>query len=108
MRTRKGAETNESTRLFVPKREAQAFHAFAQRDPTNVAQLGIIGQAFVKTIVGNAARQVVNMVAADIRREPAKRLGQVKIRTPAERSFVEVPVVVPAPIGVFELVLDIE
>ncbi len=55
--TRESVETDKSTRLFVPEREAQACEAVAQRDPTNLVQLGVVGQTLVKAIVGNRRRR---------------------------------------------------
>jgi hypothetical protein len=50
----------------------------------------------------------MDMVDADVRREPAQNTRQVIVGTAMQRSFVKIPGLVMGPGGVLELVLDIE
>src|SRR5579871_1620912 len=102
------AERNEPLRAFVPKRQADAAQTLEQREPANGAELRVFVENLGEPIERYSAAQVVYMVNADIGREPTQDAGQVIVRAAADGSIVEGPGFRASPVGILELVLDIE
>lgn len=73
-----------------------------------MAKFWIFPQTLSKAIIWNAAGQMVNVVNAYICGEPAQKSREVIKGTALDRRFVKVPLSIPTPVGIFELVLDIE
>ena len=59
-------------------------------------------------VEGNFARQVMNMVYADIAGEPHQRLGQVVVRAPMQRCMLVSPPGLHVPVGFVKLMLNVE
>src|SRR5208282_661614 len=97
-------ERDEALPRFIPKRQAWATEALQEIYPIEPAQRRIVPQHLRQAIVRNAAREMVHMMDADIRGEPAQRDRQSIIRA-AERGFARVPAPIPDPMRRIELVL---
>src|SRR6185312_11859864 len=91
---------------LVPQREADAAEALQQGQAADRAQLRMIAQHARQAIVGNAAAEVVDVMDADIGREPAQEARQVVVRAAVQRRDVGVPVAGLRPTRILELVLD--
>jgi hypothetical protein len=62
----------ETAPTLVPKHEAHALHALKQRKSANAAKLGMFAEYPRQSVVRNTAAEVVDMVHADVCREPAQ------------------------------------
>ena len=102
------AERDQLLGALVPQHQADAFDAVPQRQPADVAELGIFAQHARQTVIRNPAAQMMHMMNADIGGEPAQDAGQHIIRAAVQRGLVQIPVLVVGPHGVLELVLDVE
>ena len=74
----------------------------------DLTQLGEGSQCVRQAVEGDPADKVVDVVDADVSGEPAQRLGKIKIGTAALSCIVERPLRALVPMGIFELVLDVE
>src|SRR5207247_9064003 len=63
---------NETPTTLVPKYEAHTVEALKQREPAHAAKFGMFAQCQRQAIIENADRQVVDMVHADVGREPTQ------------------------------------
>ena len=61
----------QALRTFVPERQTETPQTLTKTDTVESLQNRDIGKAGSETIVGNPARQVMDMVDADITGEPA-------------------------------------
>ena len=61
---------------FVPKREPHAPEALKQRKSAHAAKFGIIAEHPRQAVIRNTAAQVMDMVDADVCREPAQIPGR--------------------------------
>ena len=68
----------------------------------------MVAECSRQAVIGNAGAQVVNMVHADIRREPAQNSRQVVMRTAIQRRFVKRPLGITNPKRRVKLVLHVE
>jgi hypothetical protein len=68
----------------------------------------MVAQGLRQPIIGNAAAQVMDVMNADIRGEPAQDRGQVVVRAAVQGVGVQVPVRVLFPGRLLELVLHVE
>ena len=68
----------------------------------------MVAECSRQAVIGNAGAQVVNMVHADIRCEPAQYSRQVVMRTAVQGRFVERPLAITGPERRVKLVLDVE
>src|SRR5688572_18920901 len=64
---------------FIPQYKADASQALDQCQATHVLQLGEIAHNLGQTVKWNPARKVVNVVDADIGREPAQDPREVVV-----------------------------
>src|SRR4051812_15352697 len=101
-------EPDQLTRLLVPERQPNATQAFAQREAADLAQEFVAVQALLKTVVRNAAVQVVDVVQAHVARKPLQHARQDVVGTAPERGAMEVPLLAAVPDRVLVLVLDVE
>ena len=62
----------------------------------------------LQVVVGDACIEVMHMVKTDVAREELKRPWQAHVRASAQRGFCVAPIVGALPVGILELVLDIE
>ena len=74
----------------------------------HLLKLGVLAEALEKSVVGDTAAHVMNVVHSDIAREPMQDSWQIVERTSTKPRGVEVPGATLFPIGVLELVLDVE
>jgi hypothetical protein len=88
--------------------EAQAPEAPLERQATDPAQLRVLAKRLAEPVAGDPAAQMMDVMDADVRREPAQHGRQIIVRAAVQRAGVEVPVRAPLPVGVLELMLDIE
>ncbi len=68
----------------------------------------MVAQHLRQTVIGDAAVEVMDVMHADIGREPAQRRGQIVMRTAVQRRFLQIPFRIGVPNRVLELVLHIE
>ena len=61
----------------------------------------------MKAIEWDAAVQMMNMVYADVTRQPVKKKREIVVRTTVERRIDSAPSVFSQPSGFFKLMLDI-
>src|SRR5712692_7178157 len=99
---------DETPPTLVPKHEAHAAEALKQRESAHVAKLGMVAERSRQAVIRNAAAQVVDMVHADIRREPAQDARQVVIRASVQGGGVTGPFAVMGPECLLKLVLHVE
>lgn len=103
------SEADQSTIVFIPQGEAGAFEAFKEFDLLGDSQeFGTGVKAFLQTIVGNGAVEMMDVVQSDITGQPLYDPGQDIVRAAEHASQVKIPVFLMLPIGVFILMLDKE
>ena len=64
-------ERNQAAVLLIPKVQANAFDAFPDRQAAAIDQLFVVFQHFWQPVKRDSAVEMVHMVNANIRREPA-------------------------------------
>src|SRR5271166_5501732 len=68
------AERHHPPLLLIPKREPDAGEAVPETEPAaDLFELGMVPQHLGKPVEGNAARQVMHVMHADVAGEPGKR-----------------------------------
>ena len=102
------AKRDEPPLPLVPQGQPHTPQTLDQGDASDGSQLRMIPQHIRQSIAGNSTAQVMDVVDADVRCEPAQDTGQVIVGTAMHRSFVKAPGLVTGPRRVLELVLDIE
>ena len=70
------AERQQLLQLFVPQVQVDGAEAFPDRQALGIFQVVILAQHFGQAIKGDARVKVVDVVDADIRRQPAQGRGQ--------------------------------
>src|SRR5690349_24981083 len=96
-------EADELARFLVPEHEPDRFEAAPQRQPPRRLKLRIGLEAGAKTVVRNAARQVMDVVIADRSGEPMQETRQIIERATPEGRGMELQISAGSPIGVPEL-----
>ena len=99
---------NETSSTLVPEREAHAGEALQQRHTAHLAELGMVAECSRQAVIRDTAAQVVDVVDADICREPAENSRQVVMRTAIQGRFVERPLAITGPERRVKLVLHVE
>ena len=100
---------DEATQTFVPKHEAHAAKAFKQCETAaDGEKLGMILQDLLEAVIGNPATEMMDMVDANVRREPAQNSRQVVMRASTKRCLVKIPFPAMRPERLFKLVLHIK
>lgn len=103
------AEGDHAFLLFVPKFVIHAFQALAKGQGGHVAiEDGILFGAGRQVVVGYPGTQVVDVVKADVARQPLKQLGQAVIGTTLNGGKQVVPLVFPGFVVFLVLMLDVE
>ena len=102
------SKRQEAPRFLIPQRKADANKTAPQSEPADLAKLRIGPQDFGKPIKGNAARQVMHVMHANVGAEPAQRQRQMVVRAAAQRRFRLAPIGRPVPGCRLELMLHIE
>ena len=87
------AEGDEALFGFIPQGEAHAAQAFGERQASNTFQLGISLQHLGQPEERDPARQMMQVMHADIAGEPSERLRQIVERasSSAAASWFHVP-----------------
>ena len=70
------AKRHKPPLLLIPQREPDASEAAPESEPADLAELGMVPKDLGKPIEGNAARQVMHLMHADIGAEPAQPGGR--------------------------------
>jgi hypothetical protein len=103
---RRLSKRNESPPVLIPQSQPYTPQALEQGESSDGNELRMIPQHIRQPIARNPTAKVMDVVDADVRREPAQDTRQVG--TAMQRSFVKTPGLVMGPGGILELVLDIE
>ncbi len=82
------AERHQAALRLVPQRQTHAAKAFEQRHPANRAKFRMVAKHLRQPVIGDAAAEVMDVVHADIGREPAQQGGQIVMRTAVQRCLV--------------------
>src|SRR5262249_13340431 len=93
---------------FVPKRELRALEALKQRKSAHAAKFGMLAEHPGQTIIGNMTAKVMDMVDADVCREPAQDSRKVVVLTAMHSRFLKTPHVLIRPECPLELMLHVE
>ena len=64
--------------------------------------------AFPQPVVGNPAREVVNVVEADVASQPVQHARKIVERGSVQSGRVKIPLRARLPVCLFELVLNVE
>mmetsp|Transcript_6990 Transcript_6990/g.12203 ORF Transcript_6990/g.12203 Transcript_6990/m.12203 type:complete len:312 (+) Transcript_6990:150-1085(+) len=88
--------------------KARAFEAFPQGDPLRLRQNVMIAHDLGQSVEGNTAGQMVDVMHADVARQPAQRPRQVIVGAAVKGRVLHGPIAVTIPDRILELVLDIE
>src|SRR6266481_10150509 len=99
------AKTDHDLGVFIPKRQARAFQAFDECYSPRAVQLGHPLEAFLQAVVGHLAVEVMDMMHADVRRDPLQKLGKTIVGAAEKGGLIEAPVPLSLPVGVLVLVL---
>jgi hypothetical protein len=99
------AERDEPLAALVPQDQAHASEAFGQREPADGDEFRVIAQNLRQPVVRDSAAQVMDVVHADVGREPPQHGRKVVMRAAVERRLVEAPGPVRGPESILELVL---
>ena len=92
---------------FIPERQGCTAQAFTKGDAPGFGEGVRVAKDLGKTVEWDSARQVMNVVDADIPGDPAHYAGQCIVLTALQCCFVNVPILVALPAGFLELVLNI-
>lgn len=102
------SKADQALLLHVPNRQKHRLETRRNRDFEYVVELRILVVDLFQTIIGDSRRQMVNVVEADVAREPLQKFRQFVERTSLHRSADEAPFVIGFPIGMLELMLNVE
>ena len=72
--------------------QSGAREAFADRHATTLSQFAMVAQNFGQTIKGDAAVEVMNVMNADIGREPLQDRRHDVMRATVQRRLVQLPI----------------
>ena len=70
---------DQTLRLLVPQREVHATQALDKRQAADLGEFGKVAQHLAQPVEGNAARQMMDVVHADIGGEPAQHDRQIVV-----------------------------
>ena len=94
--------------LFIPETEGEGLQAGEQRDGFDGLEQWLRLMAFFEVIIGNSRAEMMDVVKADVAREPLQYLRQFVERTALQRRSRVVPFIAAFPVHSLELMLDIE
>src|SRR5437868_5615252 len=97
------AERDQPALLLVPEREPHAADALHQRQSAGGFELRVIRERAREAVTGNPAAQMMDVVHADIGREPAQYPREDIVRAAMERGFAQVPTRIALPTRPVEL-----
>lgn len=101
-------ERHQELPLLVPEGEPRAFQAVDKGEASGVAKLGILVKAFAQAIVRYLAADVMDVVEANMARQPVQHRRQIVEGAALQRCYMEIPIRAGRPIGVLELVLNVK
>src|SRR6056297_2642211 len=102
------AEGHEPSAFLVPERQPGAMQAFAKGQPPDVGENVMVAKDLAQAVEWNSAGQMVDMVNADIGRDPVQYRRQHVVRRAVESGLLNRPAVVAVPRRVLELMLHVE
>ena len=102
------AEGDQPSRLLVPQLQPRRAHAVPQRDRGDGLEDGVLVVRALEVVVGDPRVEVVHVVQADVAGEELQRLRELEVGAAAQRRVGERPGLGVLPVGVLELVLDVE
>ena len=70
---------NEASPILIPEREPHAAEALQQRHTVHAVKFGVVVECPWQAVIRDAAAQVVDMMHADVCREPAQDSRQVVV-----------------------------
>jgi hypothetical protein len=88
---------NETLPTFIPKREPYALEALKQCKSVHEPKFRMLAEHPGQTVIRNTAAQVMDMMDADVCREPAKDSREVVVRAAMQRRFLKNPPVLTRP-----------
>lgn len=94
--------------LLVPQLQGHRFQALPESHDGDVMKNRILVESLLQVVVGDLGAEMVDVVKADIAREPLEYLRQLVVGTALQRGERILPVGMVLPIGVLKLVLDVE
>src|SRR6188508_363282 len=71
----RSTEADEGAALLVPQLEAKRAHAIPQGEPSDLLQREVLVEALRQVVVGNLAREMVDVVVPDVAGEPMEHRG---------------------------------
>lgn len=101
-------EGQQTTALLVPQMQTRVGEALTDGHPVAICQFIMVAQHFGQTVERDAAVQVVDVVDANIGREPLQYGWQDIMRTAVQGGLVQLPVLVGIPLRLFKLVLNVK
>src|SRR5687767_1024804 len=102
------AKANQLSALLVPETKCESLETSEQRDGLYALKKRIGFVAALQIVVGNARTQMVDVVKANVAREPLENFRQLVERTAFECRSCVVPILPAFPIDVLELMLHVE
>src|SRR5688500_11417006 len=99
---------NELPALLVPEAKPERSQAGYQRDGRDLLKQPVALVTSLQVVVGNARAQVVDVMKADVARQPLQHLRQLVVGAAAQCGRRVVPVVAAFPINAIELMLHVE
>ena len=107
--TRNVGERHEHAFVLVPQRELRAGQAAPQGQALGApAQLRVLQEAVAQAVARDPARQMMDVMEADVVGDPVQRARQVVERAPLERGGADVSARLGFPVRGLELVLHVE
>jgi hypothetical protein len=101
-------ECDQPAFFFIPQGKHQRRQRLEQSETVQLTELGKGSQHVRQAVEGDPAHKVVDVVNADVPGEPAQRLREFEIGIAMQSRLVKRPICALVPMGIFELVLDVE
>src|SRR5947209_2490823 len=94
--------------FLIPQRQPHGPQTLQQRYSPDSGELRMVAQHVRQAIAGNSTGQMMDVVDADVRREPSQDSRQLVMGAAVQRSVVKIPGLLMRPVCVLELVLDVK
>src|SRR5664280_1725297 len=101
-------EAHQPPAVLVPQLEAHGAQPVPHGQGGHLMEDRVLVVCPLQVVVGDAGAEVVDVVQADVAGEELEHLGQLQIGAAAQRGVGVAPAVGALPVGVLELVLDVE
>src|SRR5688572_6729571 len=102
------SKAHEFLRRLVPESKAQGLQARGQSDGFDVLEYGVCLVTALEVVVRNARAQVMDVMEPYVSGQPLQDPRQLVVRAALQRRGGVVPALFTLPVGVFELMLDVE